>query len=267
MAPFMQFFVMVQVVFTAKVILKRQASTLTFRASLMKSGRKVSDMKDNLDTHKLIKYALEMKKAEERGLLLKLPCKVRDAVYYESQYATVHKGVQTYQITNIMISQNKKGEWTKKYRAMMLLNGRIVDSQLNFSFDDLGKTVFLTKEEAEQALAERNEIGQTLCNCKEKVIIPPHNFIKYNGLDEYMKTVAVDECLADEIESLWAQGIKTCGCCCGHGKEIGFIQVRDECIPKMRELGYEKYIYPDEHGGVGREDAFIPKTVVHIFKN
>lgn len=96
----------------------------------------------------------EYEDAEEQGLLLRLPCKVGDTVYHESQYATVHKGVQAYQITNIMISQNKKGKWTKKYRAMMLLNGRIVDLQLNFSFDDLGKTVFLTKEAAEQALAE-----------------------------------------------------------------------------------------------------------------
>lgn len=89
---------------------------------------------------------------EEQGLLFRLPCKVGDIVYYEHPYSSVHTGIQAYQITNIMISQNKKGEWTKKYRAMMLLNGKIIDVQLNFSFNDLGKTVFLTKEEAEAAL-------------------------------------------------------------------------------------------------------------------
>lgn len=51
-----------------------------------------------------------------------------------------------------MISQNKKGEWTKKYRAMLLRNGKTIDCQLNFKFDDIGKTVFLTKEEAEKEL-------------------------------------------------------------------------------------------------------------------
>lgn len=89
---------------------------------------------------------------EEQGLLFRLPCKVGDIVYYEHPYSSVHTGIQAYQITNIMISQNKKGAWTKKYRAMMLLNGKIIDSQINFSFDDIGKTVFLTKEEAEAAL-------------------------------------------------------------------------------------------------------------------
>lgn len=97
---------------------------------------------------KLAKY----EDLEEQGLLFRLPCKVGDIVYYEHPYSSVHTGIQAYQITNIMISQNKKGVWTKKYRAMMLLNGKIIDSQINFSFDDIGKTVFLTREEAEAAL-------------------------------------------------------------------------------------------------------------------
>lgn len=115
------------------------------------------EKKDKVWTADCIEKLGKYEDAEEQGLILRLPCKVGDVVYHESQRATVNKGVQVYQITNIMISQNKKGEWIKKYRAMMLLNGRIVDSQLNFSFDDLGKTVFLTKEEAEQALKQMGE--------------------------------------------------------------------------------------------------------------
>ena len=94
----------------------------------------------------------EYEDLEEQGLLLKLPCKVGDVVYHENKYATIHTGIQSYQITNIMISQNKKGEWTKKYRAMFLLNGKIVDSQLNFSFDEIGKIVFFTEQEAQAEL-------------------------------------------------------------------------------------------------------------------
>ena len=94
---------------------------------------------------KLVNY----KDLEEQGLLLLLPCKVGDIVYHEKPHASIHTGIQAYQITNIMISQNKKGEWTKKYRAMLLLNGKIVDSQINFSFDDIGKTVFITREEVQ----------------------------------------------------------------------------------------------------------------------
>lgn len=89
---------------------------------------------------------VDYKNLEEQGLLIKLPCKVGDVVYHEKPYTSIHTGIQAYQITNIMISQNKKGEWTKKYRAMLLLNGKIIDSQINFSFDDIGKTVFKTIE-------------------------------------------------------------------------------------------------------------------------
>ena len=79
------------------------------------------------------------------------PCKVGDIVYTTLWH---------YEITNITITQNKKGVWTKKYRAMKVVNGKTIDWQLNFAFDDIGKTVFLTKEEAEKALAERSENGK-----------------------------------------------------------------------------------------------------------
>lgn len=92
--------------------------------------------------------------AEEQGLLLRLPCKVGDTVFHRKEYAATFTGIREYQITNIMISQNKKGEWTKKYRAMMLLDGKTIDCPINFAFDDIGKTVFLTKAEAEKALEE-----------------------------------------------------------------------------------------------------------------
>ena len=131
---------------------------LTYRGTqTMTEDGIITPSYSDYSTRRIIEKLADYEDAEEQGLILRLPCKVGDTVYHESQYATVHKGVQAYQITNIMISQNKKGEWTKKYRAMMLLNGRIVDSQLNFSFDDLGKTVFLTKEEAEQALKQMGE--------------------------------------------------------------------------------------------------------------
>ena len=114
---------------------------------------------DKTQSHDLLKKLSKYRNLEEQGLLLKLPCKVGDIVYHENKYATIHTGIQSYQITNIMISQNKKGEWTKKYRAMFLLNGKIVDSQLNFSFDEIGKTVFLTEQKAQAALEKMKAGG------------------------------------------------------------------------------------------------------------
>lgn len=84
------------------------------------------------------------------------PCKVGDVVYssgYDWQKAK--DVIVPYQITNITITQNKKCVWTKKYRAMRILNGKTIDCQLNFEFDTIGKTIFLTREEAEEELKKR----------------------------------------------------------------------------------------------------------------
>ena len=101
--------------------------------------------------------------------------------------------------------------------------------------------------------------------CRKIVLKPPENFIKYNCSDGNKNAIQVDICLANEIKDLWDKGIRTTGCCCGHGLELGFIQVTDECISKMEELGYEHYIYSEKFGGAGRRDAFIPKTYGHIY--
>lgn len=72
------------------------------------------------------------------------------------------------------------------------------------------------------------------------------------------KTVAIDKCLLPEILKLWEMGIKTTGCCCGHGEEnMSFIGVRPEYIGTMKSLGYKvrfNECRPDD------EDSFVPKT-------
>lgn len=102
-------------------------------------------------------------------------------------------------------------------------------------------------------------------NCKKKVLCPPKGLIRCNQSDDEKVKIPVDACLADEIKELWTKGIKTRGCCCGHGYELGFIEVTDDCVSKMEELGYVHYIYPKEFGGYKRFDAFVPKTYGHIY--
>lgn len=74
------------------------------------------------------------------------------------------------------------------------------------------------------------------------------------------KVVAIDKCLLPEILKLWEHGIKTTGCCCGHGnKSLAFIGVAPEYIEKMKQLGYAVQFNscrPDD------EDSFVPKTVL-----
>ena len=71
-----------------------------------------------------------------------------------------------------------------------------------------------------------------------------------------MKMVSVDKCLLPEIIKLWEMGIKTTGCCCGHGRTEPFINVDFDDVQKMKDLGYEVQYNPCRPND---EDTFFPK--------
>lgn len=102
-------------------------------------------------------------------------------------------------------------------------------------------------------------------NCRQIALKCPANFIPVNIGDGYKEKITMDACISYEVRDLWKKGIRTLGCCCGHGRLLGFIQVVEEDIPKMEHLGYQHYIYPDEFGGKERKDAFIPHCTKHIY--
>lgn len=102
-------------------------------------------------------------------------------------------------------------------------------------------------------------------NCRQIALKCPANFIPVNIGDGYKEKITMDACISYEVRDLWKKGIRTLGCCCGHGRLLGFIQVVEEDIPKMEDLGYQHYIYPDEFGGKERKDAFIPYCTKHIY--
>lgn len=102
-------------------------------------------------------------------------------------------------------------------------------------------------------------------NCAKTILTPPKNLIKENCTDEYKTSIQVDDCISEEIKDLWSKGIKTTGCCCGHGMNLGFIQVTDDCIKDMEKLEYIHYVYRSEYGGKERKDAFIPKSYGHNY--
>jgi hypothetical protein len=86
--------------------------------------------------------------------------------------------------------------------------------------------------------------------------------VRFGSYDCYEPTIygfEVDGCLVGEINRLNNNGIKTIGCCCGHGKKQGYIQVSPEFIETMKELGYEQL--PLDESGNG-EWCFKPKTVL-----
>ena len=96
---------------------------------------------------KLVEYLKELKTykdAEEQGLLLKLPCKVRDKVF-------VLTGLEDDNI----VHEGKCVGYTKNELRGWLIEVNYFGGYKSFeSFAEIGKSVFLTKEEAEQALAE-----------------------------------------------------------------------------------------------------------------
>lgn len=84
---------------------------------------------------------------EEHGLLVRLPCKVGDTVYVPTR-----NFVSELRIT--MVSVDMHGAYFS-----WMLNSGIYPNLDGFSKSKLGKTVFLTHEEAEKKLEElRNEI-------------------------------------------------------------------------------------------------------------
>jgi hypothetical protein len=100
---------------------------------------------------------------------------------------------------------------------------------------------------------------------ESETVYIPKNFLIKNVIvdDDIYKDgkLEIDKCLVEEIKYLWLSGVHTQGCCCGHGKATGFIQVERTDFSKMLELGYEWYRgYPEEFGGKTRYDAFIPKS-------
>lgn len=80
--------------------------------------------------------------AEEQGLILKLPCKVGTPVYY------VQKCICPY-------SCEECGAFRLVKNCYCDYKARIFEREFDYShLNAFGKTIFLTKEEAEQALAE-----------------------------------------------------------------------------------------------------------------
>lgn len=84
--------------------------------------------------------------------IINAPVKVGQVVYMNKSPWRKEVEIEPFQITSISITCNKKGIWTKKFRANWLIEDRVASWSHDPSFDDIGKTVFFTKEEAERVL-------------------------------------------------------------------------------------------------------------------
>jgi hypothetical protein len=109
---------------------------------------------------KILTKLADYEDKQEQGLLIELPLKVGDVVYgYLPSYHREdgEDEIAPFLITNLTITQNKKRRWTKKYGSWLLRNGKTCPVGYDFSFEDIGKKYFLTRYEAEEALAKMGE--------------------------------------------------------------------------------------------------------------
>ncbi len=88
----------------------------------------------------LLNHIRELAEADKDGRVVVLPCKVGDKVWFETYKNSARDciGIQPHEVARISVD--------------IIVPGEIVDT--GFPADQVGRTVFLTKEEAEKALAE-----------------------------------------------------------------------------------------------------------------
>lgn len=89
------------------------------------------------------KKLTEYENLEEQGLLLRLPVKIGDTIWYVDDYNDNYP-IEA-KITRIEIKENY---------VLYVADEKEDCETLGFDSDNFGKTVFLTKEEAEQKLKE-----------------------------------------------------------------------------------------------------------------
>ena len=88
--------------------------------------------------------------AEEKGLLLKLPCKVGDTLY-----STLEGKVIKLEVSSVKYHCEAENHGVFIRERIIIETDDIV-TEIDFSY--IGKSVFLTQEEAEQTLAQSKKM-------------------------------------------------------------------------------------------------------------
>lgn len=93
---------------------------------------------------------MQYRKLEEQGLLIKLPCKVGDTVYFITKELDIVKGISRKVIDEYIVTEIRGN----KYNPLWYMSSSERCVHRDFHPTEIGKTVFLTREEAEKALEE-----------------------------------------------------------------------------------------------------------------
>lgn len=93
----------------------------------------------------------EFEDLEEQGRLIKLPCKVGDKLYYTDSYCNT---VISVRLNEVIIQFVGINNYAYQYNCCSFDECGDVYEEYEFDNNDFGKTVFLTKSEAEAKLKE-----------------------------------------------------------------------------------------------------------------
>lgn len=99
----------------------------------------------------------EYEDAEENGLLVRLPCKVGDKVYVAYPETRSLCDIHPCTVQSIYLTDDNNS----KARSHLNIKSHISMFTKRINLDQIGKTVFLTREEAEQALEEDKQRAET----------------------------------------------------------------------------------------------------------
>lgn len=113
---------------------------------LTNSGTK--EAKSNVTIKEVCDKLADYENLEEQGRLIKLPCKVGDKVYYARG-----KFVLEYEVTGFSIDIT--GVWLIHGEYHVDKNNKTYG--YNFDVDEIGKTVFLSRFEAEEELMDAQD--------------------------------------------------------------------------------------------------------------
>ena len=117
---------------------------------LTNSDKEIPTLVNNAEYWLEVYFKLkDIEDAEEQGLLLRLPCKVGDTLYCITPY------VKEPIITAHVLQINIKQFYNKRIIVRIDVMNKIGESC--YFLDDIGKKIFLFREEAEAKLAESEE--------------------------------------------------------------------------------------------------------------
>lgn len=116
---------------------------------LTNSDKEIPTLVNNAEYWLEVYFKLkDIEDAEEQGLLLRLPCKVGDEIFLD--FAGFGKDIDEFTVKDFHLDCFEDGE------TILFCDYESNDSTLSGQIDvmEFGKSVFLTREEAEAKLAE-----------------------------------------------------------------------------------------------------------------